>query len=93
MSSDPEAGSLLGSSLKVEPPKGGGLAESIPEVVAALPAVNDAADKARLTALYSSLDMKIPKIDSILAKRSTQADRDKMWQALEKQYPAFFQNE
>ena len=92
VSSDPEAGSLLGASLKVAPSEGGGLVGPSPEAAAALPAVDDVADKARLTALYSSLDVKMPKIDSILAKRSTQADRDKLWQALEKQYPAFFQN-
>ena len=56
--------------------------------------VDNAADKARLTALYTAQDRdKVRKIDGILAKRTTQAARDTMWSDLAKKYPSFFQGE
>jgi len=55
--------------------------------------VDDDADKVRLTELYSvHAPANVAKIDAILAKRPTRANRDKMWLDLEKKYPAFFLN-
>ena len=65
--------------------------EPAAEAEAAAPALNDRADKALLTALYSKHDAaKLPNIDAIFARRPTQAERDKMWKDLERKHPAFF---